>query len=340
MLAYHASTGSVSSMHQLAPYQPTVAAYNRDASVMAAGSVFDFFQQSHAYSQQYSQQQQQQQQTYQQQLPVADRHPPAYMSYTPGYNASMSPNGTYAVSHAEANSAQSVAASHGAVPDTVHLEAAYNSLGSDSAPKPLPHVPNRYSNVQRRKTIFDNPIYGFAGPTQASQPADEYPAVSSMQQQQPPPPPPAYAAVANYQQQPQQQQQPSAVEQPKKRRDPPPVPQARLPPKPAAYIQEQEQMASASAQQLPPKPPMPTQPLPPRPPPPTVNVRPPSPVVSRKQLQQDHQQLYHVPDGHAFYHHPVAAGSDPSLNGRMHAGGHLRNSMAYDHQAQMLMASN
>ncbi|KAJ2630954.1 ubiquitin-specific protease doa4, partial [Coemansia sp. RSA 1694] len=332
MLAYHASTGSVSSTHQLAPYQPTVAEYNRDPSVMAAGSVFDFFQQSHAYAQQY-QQYQYQQHYQQQQPPTADRLPSAHTSYTQGYNASMPPNGTHAT-FAEASGAQDLATSQGGVPDTVQLEAAYNSLESGDVPKPLPHIPNRYSNVQRRKTIFDNPIYGFAGPSQASQLVDDYPVVSSLQ-----PPPPAYTAVTDQQQ--------YAEQQPKKRRDPPPIPQARLPPKPAAYIQEQEQMTSAArtaavpapVQQLPPKPPVPTQPLPPRPPPPTVSVRPPSPSISRKQLQQEQKQLYRIPDGQGFYHHPVAAGSDPSLNGRMHAGGHLRNSMAYDHQAQMLMAS-
>ncbi|KAJ2064567.1 ubiquitin-specific protease doa4 [Coemansia sp. S146] len=339
MLAYHASTGSVSSMHQLTPYQPTVAAYNRNNGVVAAGSVFDFFQQSNAYQQQYQQHQQhyQQQQVYQQQqLSTAGRLPSAHTSYTQGYNASMSPSGTY-ISVAETSVAQNVAVSQGVVPDTVQLEAAYSSLESDMTPKPLPHIPNRYSNVQRRKTIFDNPIYGFTGSTHVSQPVDEYPVVSSMQ------PPPAYTEVA-------EQRQPE--HQPKKRRDPPPVPHTRLPPKPAAYIQEQEQMTSAMhasavpapapepapVQQLPLKPTMPTQPLPPRPPP-TVTVRPPSPSISRKQLQQEQRQLYRVPSGQGFYHHPVAAGSDPSLNGRMHAGGHLRNSTAYDHQAQMMVAS-
>ncbi|KAJ2868278.1 ubiquitin-specific protease doa4 [Coemansia aciculifera] len=344
MLAYHASTGSVSSMHQLTPYQPTVAAYNRNNGVVAAGSVFDFFQQSNAYQQQYQQHQQhyQQQQVYQhqqqQQLSTAGRLPSAHTSYTQGYNASMSPSGAY-TAVTETSVAQNVTVSQGVVPDTVQLEAAYSSLESDMTPKPLPHIPNRYSNVQRRKTIFDNPIYGFTGSTHVSQPVDEYPVVSSMQ------PPPAYTEVA-------EQHQPE--HQPKKRRDPPPVPQARLPPKPAAYIQEQEQMTSAMhasavsapapapepapVQQLPLKPTMPTQPLPPRPPP-TVTVRPPSPSISRKQLQQEQRQLYHVPSGQGFYHHPVAAGSDPSLNGRMHAGGHLRNSTAYDHQAQMMVAS-
>ncbi|KAJ2756233.1 ubiquitin-specific protease doa4 [Coemansia pectinata] len=346
MLAYHASTGSVSSMHQLTPYQPTVAAYNRNNGVVAAGSVFDFFQQSNAYQQQYQQHQQhyQQQQVYQQQqqqqLSTAGRLPSAHTSYTQGYNASMSPSGAY-TAVTETSVAQNVTVSQGVVPDTVQLEAAYSSLESDMTPKPLPHIPNRYSNVQRRKTIFDNPIYGFTGSTHVSQPVDEYPAVSSMQ------PPPAYTEVAE-QHQPEHQPE----HQPKKRRDPPPVPQARLPPKPAAYIQEQEQMTSAMhasavsapapepapVQQLPLKPTMPTQPLPPRPPP-TVTVRPPSPSISRKQLQQEQRQLYHVPSGQGFYHHPVAAGSDPSLNGRMHAGGHLRNSTAYDHQAQMMVAS-
>ncbi|KAJ2462613.1 ubiquitin-specific protease doa4, partial [Coemansia sp. RSA 2337] len=352
MLAYHASTGSVSSMHQLTPYQPTVAAYNRNNGVAAAGSVFDFFQQSSAYQQQYQQQQQyyQQQQVYQQQQQqqgyqqdqqqsTAGRLPTAHTSYTQGYNTSMPPSGTSYTTVAETSGVQNEAVSQGVVPDTVQLEAAYSSLESDMAPKPLPHIPNRYSNVQRRKTIFDNPIYGFTGSTHVSQPVDEYPAVSSMQ------PPPAYTEVAE-----QRQHQPE--QQPKKRRDPPPVPQARLPPKPAAYIQEQEQMASAmhasavsaaapepaSEQQLPLKPAMPTQPLPPRPPP-TVTVRPPSPSISRKKLQQEQRQQYSVPSGQGFYHHPVAAGSDPSLNGRMHAGGHLRNSTAYDHQAQMMVAS-
>ncbi|KAJ2490733.1 ubiquitin-specific protease doa4 [Coemansia sp. RSA 2050] len=339
MLAYHASTGSVSSMHQLIPYQPTVAAYNRSNGAVAAGSVFDFFQQSNAYQQQhqrqYRQQQQQvyQKQVYQQQESTSGRLPSAHTSYTQGYNASIPSNGTY-TTVAETNVAQNVALSQGAVPDIVQLEAAYNSLESDMAPKPLPHVPSRYSNVQRRKTIFDNPIYGFAGSTHISQTVDGYPVMSLTQ------PPPAYTAVAEQQQQ-----------QPKKRRDPPPVPQARLPPKPAAYILEQEQMASAMhssampapepapIQQLPSKPPVPTQPLPPRPPPPTVTLRPPSPTISRKQLQQEQRQMYRIPSGQGFYHHPVAAGSDPSLNGRMHAGGHLRNSAAYDHQAQMMVAS-
>ncbi|KAJ2801786.1 ubiquitin-specific protease doa4, partial [Coemansia furcata] len=335
MLAYHASTGSVSSMHQLTPYQPTVAAYNRNNGAVAAGSVFDFFQQSSAYHQQY-----QQQHVYQQQqLSTAGRLPSAHTSYTQGYNTVMSPSGTYTAA-AETSGSQNVGMSQAVVPDTVQLEAAYSSLESDMVPKPLPHIPNRYSNVQRRKTIFDNPIYGFSGSTHVSQPADEYPVVSSV------PPPPAYTAVAE------QPQAPQPEQQSKKRRDPPPVPQARLPPKPAAYIQEQEQMTSAMhaaavsapapepvpVQKLPSKSPMPTQPLPPRPPP-TITLRPPSPSISRKKLQQEQKQLYSVPSGQGFYHHPVAAGSDPSLNGRMHAGGHLRNSTAYDHQAQMMVAS-
>ncbi|KAJ2700737.1 ubiquitin-specific protease doa4 [Coemansia sp. IMI 209128] len=339
MLAYHASTGSVSSMHQLIPYQPTVAAYNRGSGAVAAGSVFDFFQQSNAYQQQhqhqYQQQQVYQQQAYQQQVSASGRLPSAHTSYTQGYNVSIPPNSSY-TTVAETSVAQNVAQSQGTVPDTVQLEAAYNSLESDMAPKPLPHVPSRYSNVHRRKTIFDNPIYGFAGSTHASQPVDEYPVISPTQ-----PPPPTYTVAAEQQQQ-----------QPKKRRDPPPVPQARLPPKPAAYVLEQEQMSSAMQssampapepvpiQQQPSKPPMPTQPLPPRPPPPpAVTLRPPSPSISRKQLQQEQKQMYRIPSGQGFYHHPVAAGSDPSLNGRMHAGGHLRNSAAYDHQAQMMVAS-
>ncbi|KAJ2816013.1 ubiquitin-specific protease doa4, partial [Coemansia erecta] len=118
-----------------------------------------------------------------------------------------------------------------------------------------------------------------------------------------------------------QQQQESAMlmEQRKKRRAPPPVPMPQVP-------------------QVPPKPPVyapaPETTGPPR----NSAAYSTAPVPQRAQLQtaSPRASMYmssaHMPQA-GFYSQPVAAGSDPSLNGRMHAGGNLR--AAYQPQIAM-----
>ncbi|KAJ2470656.1 ubiquitin-specific protease doa4 [Coemansia sp. RSA 2322] len=154
---------------------------------------------------------------------------------------------------------------------------------------------------------FDNPIYGFTGPTAAhSQAAGEYPAVTSIQAA--PLHPVAVRSSAAGEEQPKRRRDPPPIpppvvphsatseEQSRGRRDPPPVPQMPLPPKPAAYVQEQQgfhhQQPQGGFYQHPP-------------PAESLFRQPPAPNV--------------------FYRQPAAAGSDPTLNGRMRAGGHLRS---------------
>ncbi|KAI9475272.1 ubiquitin-specific protease doa4 [Coemansia sp. RSA 989] len=111
-----------------------------------------------------------------------------------------------------------------------------------------------------------------------------------------PPQPLALPTLGSDMQQ-QQQEDMRLMEQRKKRRAPPPIPMPQLPqlpPKPAGYTQQQ----------------------PPQ----------------RPQMQAELQTASPRSSIPAFYNHPVAAGSDPSLNGRMHAGGNLRNSAAYQQQ--------
>ncbi|KAJ2432264.1 ubiquitin-specific protease doa4, partial [Coemansia sp. RSA 2522] len=152
--------------------------------------------------------------------------------------------------------------------------------------------------VQQPKTVFDNPTYGFTGPVYGR--SAEYPAVEA---------PRAAAVSAHTGDLQQQQQQESAMlmEQRKKRRAPPPVPMPylpQLPPKPTAYSPSQQQQQHVT---MPPRPHMQAQLQ-------TASPR------SSMHMQQP-----------GFYNQPVAAGSDPSLNGRMHAGSTLRNS-AYQQQ--------
>ncbi|KAJ2315253.1 ubiquitin-specific protease doa4 [Coemansia sp. RSA 2705] len=149
------------------------------------------------------------------------------------------------------------------------------------------------------KTVFDNPTYGFTSPAfAAGRGTNEYPAVES-------PHPPAMAARAS------EQESAKLMEQRRRRRTPPQVPMPQppqLPPKPTAYAQQPQQQQ-------------------------------PPPMAPRSQMQQAQLQTasprasMHVQP--AFYTHPVAAGSDPSLNGRMHAGTNLRSSGAYQHQIVM-----
>ncbi|KAJ2500068.1 ubiquitin-specific protease doa4 [Coemansia sp. RSA 1972] len=148
--------------------------------------------------------------------------------------------------------------------------------------------------VQQPKTVFDNPTYGFTGPVYGR--TAEYPAVE----------PSRAAAVSAHTGDLQQQESAMLMEQRKKRRAPPPVPMPylpQLPPKPAVYSPAQQQQHVG----MPPRPQMQAQLQ-------TASPR------SSMQMQQP-----------GFYNQPIAAGSDPSLNGRMHAGSTLRNS-AYQQQ--------
>ncbi|KAJ2666411.1 ubiquitin-specific protease doa4 [Coemansia sp. RSA 1199] len=156
--------------------------------------------------------------------------------------------------------------------------------------------------VQQPKTVFDNPTYGFTGPVYGR--SAEYPAVE----------PPRAVAVSAHTGDLQQQESAMLMEQRKKRRAPPPVPMPQLPqlpPKPTAYSPPAQQQYQQQHQQqhvaMPPRPQM----------------------QAQLQTASPRSSMYMQQPG--FYNQPVAAGSDPSLNGRMHAGSTLRNS-AYHQQ--------
>ncbi|KAJ2788203.1 ubiquitin-specific protease doa4 [Coemansia interrupta] len=326
MLAYHAPTSGISGSalapyhvrYQAAPPVPAVpavpvmpeASQSSDpadgaSTTPVSGSVFDFFQQNGHYRPQWPQQQQQQQQTpltEQQPAGVEDRHRPTHTSFTRGYSGIASPP------MESAPKAEPVAQA-----SETNVAAVEEDFEGN-----LP-APGR-SELARRKTIFDNPTYGFTGPAYGNTAHGEVSADAS-----------ADAITA--------EQKPSVL---RRRRQPPPIPSMKLPPKPAEYSvpetqQQQHYEASPAVEQMPSKPQLyaPTQ----QPQAPQQQYYPPQ--QQQQQQQQyvqpaapyQYQQYSHVQQGYAngynMYSHPVAAGSDPSLNGRMHAGANLRSSITY-----------
>ncbi|KAI8321865.1 hypothetical protein GQ54DRAFT_297726 [Martensiomyces pterosporus] len=336
MLSYHTPTGSLSRMPASSiTYQPASAAtlpYNDMNGNNPSGSVFDFFQQNPTYSPQWS--------------TTEARYLPAHTSFTQGYNAfstAYAPPSTtlvHTTSYAVAASTSNIEAvlqpaistattqepaglSEPAAliaPQSVPLSGAEMAAPAAAAvpDKPLPLVPDKPSaGVQRRKTIFDNPTYGFTGSTHIEQPQGDFNTASQETWDS------QSSAAA---------QQPQLVSRAQRRRSPPPVPLPRLPPKPTAYQQPAESsqpLADSAASDPSTKrtsvaPPSAPLPLPPQPAQQAA-------VVSSAAQQQ---QLQPGTSTARFYSNPVAAGSDPSLNGRMHAGGNLRSTTTLDQTLQ------
>ncbi|KAJ1855186.1 ubiquitin-specific protease doa4, partial [Coemansia sp. RSA 2703] len=335
MLAYHAPTAGITGgtlapynvRYQAAPVSPvppvpampaalqTEGLANEQVITPVSGSVFDFFQQNSTYRPQWPQQQQQEQQQEQQQSqqlqeqpPSTDaRHRPTHTSFTQGYGAIGSP-----------------------APVTVPAAEEEDFEGNLPA-----DPPSRGGELARRKTIFDNPTYGFTGPAYSNGARAEASVDSATELAE---------------------QKPAYL---RRRRQPPPIPNMRLPSKPAEYSAAEAQAASDAVvpqsetavqqteapvhQQPPPKPQeyVPAQ---------QQQQQPQwQPQLQQQQQnyspqQQQHgytqspapyqyQQYGHMQPGyassHGLYSHPVAAGSDPSLNGRMHSGANLRNSITY-----------
>ncbi|KAJ2399615.1 ubiquitin-specific protease doa4, partial [Coemansia sp. RSA 2559] len=303
---------------------------------VAAGSVFDFFQQSNGYHPQRQQQ-------------SDGRHAPMHTSYTQGYSARMTPR----VSLPEPSTAQLVSSptssqnTSEAIAAVVSAASPFEaSVGTANSgvpgahgthgsmnrpalpPKPASLVSEVTAQVQRRKTIFDNPNYGFTGPAHvapdgyAHNEAGGYPdAVTSGNQEavdvqrkrrKPPKAPlptvpqilekPVEYAPQQQQQIQEQQQLPRISKAGMPPPPPPPAPNTYIPPKPPAYTQQQQQFIQHQQQQQ---------------------------QQLTQQYQQQLTQQLRTPNGNGFYNHPVAAGSDPSLNGRMHAGNNLRSSILY-----------
>ncbi|KAJ2726918.1 ubiquitin-specific protease doa4 [Coemansia sp. Benny D115] len=238
--------------------------------------------------------------------------------------------------------------------------------------------------IRRRKSIFDNPTYGFTAPGYDGPVADKEP-------DQPVAPdaldaPDNSAVVETVADEREEYHVPL-----RKRRPPPPIPNALLPPKPEAYVQQQRNkqhqqpwhhrqqqqqhnqqeqqqqqtgsLGSAPSIPLPPKPiaytntqPVVVKPLHVAPQYQHMQMAPPYqqvPPPQHYQIAPQYQQVPHYPQGlphqqvpqyqhytqphqyqyqhpsQGFYSHPVAAGSDPSLNGRMHMAGNLRNPAIY-----------
>ncbi|KAI9503111.1 hypothetical protein BX070DRAFT_224763 [Coemansia spiralis] len=303
---------------------------------VVAGSVYDFFQQNNTYHPQWQQHD--------------GRHAPTHSSYTQGYNARMTPR----VSVPEPSATQHVAppavqptVSNGPIttapvfsgPPMNTSGYENNSLALHAAkeaavppvlpPKPASLAAKAGASVQRRKTIFDNPTYGFTGPAYVSN---------------------GYGQDTNVHLDPSWQQQQHSVESAelqRKRRDPPPVPLPHIPqmiPKPAEYYLPHQQQDTVPPSRVS-KAVVPSQPTPPSHPP--SAQLPPKPqayiqqqmqqqqliqqqqLMQQQQMQQQFGQQRPMSNGYGFYSQPVAAGSDPSLNGRMHAGNNLRNSALY-----------
>ncbi|KAJ2598765.1 ubiquitin-specific protease doa4 [Coemansia sp. RSA 1721] len=358
------------------PVSATEAISATTATPPVSGSVFDFFRQNNVrYPQAAVNRQSQQQQILPQQPHLLtqsseDRHRPTHVSFTQGFNGAVSPTSatTDAPIKAEIVTTSVIEPTKAAISDTSRFSgnfesaaaAADDAVGLGNAGANAENL----SELRRRKTIFDNPTYGFTGPAYNAQHIPEAPAVVDGSGGDDPLGP----KLAT-----------------KKRRQPPPIPAMKLPPKPSEYVQEDEQQPQQTS--LPPQPqqprqhspaPPPSVPLPPKPPayappPPAgpVQVPPqyaqyPQPMMQfppqlqhQYQQQQQHVQMARMQQqqlqmqyqaqlqmqqqaqaqaqaqaaygqGRNFYGHPVAAGSDPSLNGRMHAGGNLRNSITYN----------
>ncbi|KAJ1723576.1 ubiquitin-specific protease doa4 [Coemansia erecta] len=304
MLAYHAPTSGISGStlapyhvrYQAAPPVPAVpvvpmmpaASQPNDAgegtlTTPVSGSVFDFFQQNGNYRPQWPQQQQQQQyqQTSVEQQPLSanDRHRPAHSSFTRGYSGIASPP----------LEAAPEAAPVAQTPETKPVA----DEGDFEGNLPADTAVGR-SELARRKTIFDNPTYGFTGPAYGGSAHDEVSA----------------DAVAT-------EHKPAVL---RRRRQPPPIPSMKLPPKPAEYGAPE---AYAPAQQ----PQAQQQYYPPQQQQPQQHAQP-AAAAPYQYPQYGHVQQGYA-NGYNMYTHPVAAGSDPSLNGRMHAGANLRNSITY-----------
>ncbi|KAJ2806984.1 ubiquitin-specific protease doa4 [Coemansia guatemalensis] len=264
------------------------------SGVPLEGSVFDFFQQNSGNHSQWSQRE--------------SRQRASHTSVTHGYNLQSPTRRTTAAT-----------AGSGEI-QYAQQQTAANTDGYALPPKPASLVQSARLEMNHPKTVFDNPIYGFTGPAYVSRgSAVDYPAV------EPPVLPPVYPAEP-------QHDSTLMMEKRTKRRAPPPVPPPappQLPPKPPVYSQQQQQQQH-SAKVVPPSP---ARPLPPRPQMQAQMQTTASPQTSSPHLSAQ-QQLQPPPsaNGRSFYHHPVAAGSDPSLNGRMHAGANLRNSAAFNQQ--------
>ncbi|ORX70337.1 cysteine proteinase [Linderina pennispora] len=166
----------------------------------------------------------------------------------------------------------------------------YNTQGLESAdqiaaPKPLPEIPGAAARVQRRKTVFDNPVYGFTGSPGSGGERQAIKQQAQIQVSQPP----------------------------------------SIPPKPAAYQQKAE--AEGYTQKEEPSPQKPELSPPKVEPSPTKTE--PSPQTTAAVVKRRHTPpaapLPAVPRPSTLYANPTAAGSDPSLNGRMHAGGLIRS---------------
>ncbi|KAJ1766307.1 ubiquitin-specific protease doa4, partial [Coemansia sp. RSA 1843] len=138
----------------------------------AVGSVFDFFQQNNGYHPQWQQQ-------------GDGRHAPMHTSYTQGYNARMTPRMSVpepGTAQLGSSSAQHSVAKAPVINVATPFEAPASTAGHASSgvsvahsahagmnppalpPKPASLVSEVTAQVQRRKTIFDNPNYGFTGP--------------------------------------------------------------------------------------------------------------------------------------------------------------------------------
>ncbi|KAJ1818560.1 ubiquitin-specific protease doa4 [Coemansia sp. RSA 2598] len=345
------------------------------ATPPVSGSVFDFFQQNNIrYPQGLSNRSQLQYP--QTQGSSEDRHRPTHASFTHGYNGVASP--TKPSNALAADTPVSTEPTKASVSERARFSgnfAATADVGSEndqgnsaSGVKEAPvSAAENLSELNRRKTIFDNPTYGFTGPAYGAQHGQE-----------------AFSAVSG-----EEQLGPKMVL--RKRRQPPPIPAMKLPPKPSEYSRQEvqgdegdqggqgdqgkEQAQQQMQQQHIPAPP-PSAPLPPKPQ--AYAVAQPGAVQAQPQFYQyvqqpmhyaqqypqqfaqgtQHQHAHHLrmqqqqqqmqyqaqlqmqqqaqaqaqagyAHGRNFYGHPVAAGSDPSLNGRMHAGGNLRSSVAY-----------
>ncbi|KAJ2556028.1 ubiquitin-specific protease doa4, partial [Coemansia sp. RSA 1933] len=255
--------------------------------------------------------------------PGDGRHAPMHTSYTQGYNARMTPR----VSFPEPGIAQLVSMPSPAQYSAAMAPISENVGGGQPAPgahlgmsrpalppKPASLVSEVKAQVQRRNTIFDNPNYGFTGPA-AHVAADDQVPRDELDSY------PNDGAVA---------ENVEPVDAQRRRRRPPKVPLpivTNVPEQPAEYVQQQQHVARVSKLGMPPPPP---------PPHPNAYIPPkPAAYVQQQQQQfayQQQQQLMQqqrISSGNGFYNHPVAAGSDPSLNGRMHAGNNLRSSILY-----------
>ncbi|KAJ1950231.1 ubiquitin-specific protease doa4 [Linderina macrospora] len=250
------------------------------ASVGSVGSVYDFFQQNSNYRRQW------QTEGYMQTSNV---------SYTPGYNnvQTVVPQAMMVYPSGVAGAGRMGGAGQ------VMTAASAVTAEQPGVVKPLPEIPGAASRVQRRKTVFDNPVYGFTGST----------AGEETSQQQAPLPPAVSTAVPPVPQIPTVHQARIEVSQ-----DAQPAQIPSIPPKPAAYQQQQEQEQQKEEE---------------RPQEEELQARPAAPAVIKRRRTPPAAPLPALPPGGAaarkFYANPVAAGSDPSLNGRMHTGGVIRS---------------